>query len=55
LLDWAKIRRELGWAPALDVEDALERTIDWYRENEAWWRRLLERPAVDEEAWAGTR
>jgi dTDP-glucose 4,6-dehydratase len=55
LLDSTKIRRELGWAPALDVEDALERTIVWYRENEAWWRRLLERSAVDEEAWAGAR
>ena len=52
LLDSTKVRRELGWAPALDVEDALTQTIGWYRDNEAWWRRLLGRPAVDEERWA---
>lgn len=55
LLDSTKIRRELGWTPALDVEHALTQTIGWYRDNEAWWRRLVERPAVDEAAWAGAR
>jgi dTDP-glucose 4,6-dehydratase len=55
LLDSSKIRRELGWAPRLDVETALDHTICWYRDNEAWWRPLVGRPTVDEEAWAGAR
>jgi dTDP-glucose 4,6-dehydratase len=38
-LDIAKIR-ELGWQPAVSLQDGLERTVRWYRENEAWWRPL---------------
>ncbi len=37
-IDSSKLRRELGWAPAFqDFEAGLDATIDWYRENEAWW------------------
>ena len=34
-----KLRRT-GWAPRHTFESALERTIGWYRANEAWWRPL---------------
>lgn len=38
-IDSTKLREELGWAPAFgDFEAGLASTIDWYRENEAWWR-----------------
>jgi dTDP-glucose 4,6-dehydratase len=38
-IDSAKLRTELGWAPAFtDFESGLARTIEWYRENEDWWR-----------------
>ncbi len=30
--------RALGWNPATSVEDGLEKTVAWYRDNEAWWR-----------------
>jgi dTDP-glucose 4,6-dehydratase len=39
--------RELGWSPTLDFDDALDRTISWYRENEWWWRPLKETGASD--------
>ena len=39
-LDSTKIRRETGWEPAHTFADALERTIDWYRTNQAWWRTV---------------
>ncbi|MEL6329561.1 MAG: dTDP-glucose 4,6-dehydratase [Planctomycetota bacterium] len=40
-IDISKATRELGWSPASDRwEDALESTVRWYRENEAWWRPL---------------
>ena len=33
-----RLRTELGWAPAYsDFETGLANTIDWYRNNEAWW------------------
>jgi dTDP-glucose 4,6-dehydratase len=38
-IDWSKLRRELGWAPTYgDFTSGLAATIDWYRENESWWR-----------------
>ncbi len=38
-IDSTKLRTELGWSPAYpDFEAGLAATIDWYQENEAWWR-----------------
>jgi dTDP-glucose 4,6-dehydratase len=38
-LDAAKVGR-LGWAPRHPFASALESTVRWYREHEAWWRPL---------------
>jgi dTDP-glucose 4,6-dehydratase len=27
----------LGWEPAVDFAEGIERTVEWYRDNEAWW------------------
>ncbi len=51
LLDSTKARAELGWTPKIPIEQGLPETIRWYRDNEHWWRRLLDRQAVDEAAW----
>jgi dTDP-glucose 4,6-dehydratase len=32
--------RALGWNPARDVDEALSATVDWYRDNRAWWEPL---------------
>jgi dTDP-glucose 4,6-dehydratase len=38
-IDAAPLREELGWTPRFqDFEAGLAATIDWYRENERWWR-----------------
>jgi dTDP-glucose 4,6-dehydratase len=38
-IDAGKLRDELGWRPVYrDFRDGLRATIDWYRNNEAWWR-----------------
>ena len=29
--------RALGWEPSTALDDGLERTVDWYRDNEWWW------------------
>lgn len=39
-VDWSKINRELGWKPALDFDDWLVKTVDWYKENKEWWKKL---------------
>jgi dTDP-glucose 4,6-dehydratase len=35
-IDSSKIQRELGWNPSLKFEEGLEKTVDWYLENEKW-------------------
>lgn len=37
-INCSKIKRELGWAPSVSLERGLEKTVEWFRENEAWWR-----------------
>ena len=45
-IDPSRIRQELGWSPSVTVEQGLERTVQWYLDNEDWWRPLLERHGV---------
>ena len=47
-IDPARIRDELGWRPSVTVEEGLRRTVEWYLDNEEWWRPLLERQGVGE-------
>jgi len=39
-VDISKISKELGYSPKIDWEAGLGETIDWYLDNEAWWRPL---------------
>jgi dTDP-glucose 4,6-dehydratase len=36
--DASKLKNLIDWEPKLSFEEGLERTIRWYRDNEAWWR-----------------
>lgn len=38
-LDCSKIK-SLGWASSHNFEQAIEATVAWYIENEAWWRKI---------------
>ena len=40
-LDTTKLRG-VGWVPRESFEDGLRHTIDWYRQNEWWWRPIKE-------------
>jgi dTDP-glucose 4,6-dehydratase len=51
LLDATKIRTELGWAAARGFDEGLAETVDWYRDNRAWWEPLKARAPVEETAW----
>ncbi len=39
-LDIGKISKELGWAPTYSFEEALTITMNWYLDNESWWRKI---------------
>lgn len=45
-IDPSRIREELGWRPSVTVEEGLDRTVQWYLDNEAWWRALQNREGV---------
>jgi dTDP-glucose 4,6-dehydratase len=40
-LDHAKLRRDLGWAPAIPFAAGLRHAVEWYRRHEAWWQEIL--------------
>jgi len=52
-IDAAKIQSELDWRPTVDLEQGLRQTVDWYLENEAWWRALETRAGVGERLGLG--
>jgi dTDP-glucose 4,6-dehydratase len=41
-----KAERLLGWHARTSFEDGLERTVEWYRENDGWWRGIRNRQNV---------
>lgn len=42
-VDWTKINKELEYEPQVNFEDGLKHTIQWYRNNQAWWKPLKNR------------
>jgi dTDP-glucose 4,6-dehydratase len=38
-VDISKINKELGYSPEVNFEEGLEQTINWYKNNEAWWKK----------------
>ena len=38
-VDISKINNELGYSPQVNFEEGLEQTINWYKSNEAWWKK----------------
>ncbi|HPB71396.1 MAG TPA: dTDP-glucose 4,6-dehydratase [Phycicoccus sp.] len=52
-IDSTRLRTELGWEPQYrDFRSGLAATIDWYRDNESWWRPMK---AATEAAYAATQ
>ena len=39
-IDASKIQRELGWTPRFRFESAIKETVEWFRDNQAWWRGI---------------
>jgi dTDP-glucose 4,6-dehydratase len=36
-----KIKKELGWTPTYSFENAMKDTINWYLNNEKWWKEII--------------
>lgn len=39
-IDASKIKRELGWSPIETFETGIRKTVQWYLDNEVWWKRV---------------
>ncbi len=39
-IDWSKIKKDLGWQPKWSFLETLKLTIDWYKNNYQWWKKL---------------
>jgi dTDP-glucose 4,6-dehydratase len=40
-IDASKIERELHWKPSVTFEAGIGETVNWYLQNEPWWRRII--------------
>ena len=41
-IDASKMQSELGWIPEESFETGIRKTVEWYLNNESWWRRVLD-------------
>jgi len=39
-INFSKVKKELGWEPEINFEDGLKKTIEWYEDNQEWWRNI---------------
>jgi dTDP-glucose 4,6-dehydratase len=39
-VDWSGINRELGWKPEHNFDEYLSATVEWYKNNESWWKKI---------------
>jgi dTDP-glucose 4,6-dehydratase len=46
-IDHSKISAELGWEPSVNFEEGIKKTIEWYKKNEEWWKRILSKEYLD--------
>ena len=51
LLDSSKIRSELKWIPEISFQDGMDETIDWYVQNQWWWKKVKQKSLVSELNW----
>jgi len=42
-VDWNKLKK-LGWEPTVDFQQALEKTVQWYKEHRDWWKKIKNLP-----------
>ena len=45
-IDPTRMRDELNWRPSVTLEQGLDKTVQWYLDNEDWWRALQNRDGV---------
>ncbi len=54
-IDSSRIRTELGWQPAETFDTGIRKTIQWYLENEWWWRPIREAKYAGQRLGTGSK
>ena len=39
-MNFSKAKNELGWEPVVSFDQGLGKTIDWYKNNQIWWKNI---------------
>ena len=39
-IDFTKIKNDLGWEPEVNFEEGMKKTVEWYKENQDWWKSV---------------
>ncbi len=39
-IDWSTINKELGWHPKYSFDEYLRKTVEWYTNNQDWWKKI---------------
>lgn len=39
-IDFSKATEKLGWEPQIDFKEGLEMTVQWYNDNQEWWKKI---------------
>lgn len=50
-LDSTKIREQLGWRPKHKFKEGIKKTVEWYLNNEWWWRPLVNEKVLHPTPW----
>ncbi len=54
-IDYSKAQKELGYEPSKSVDDWLKDTIDWYVNNQDWWKPLKPKADIQAEKYLSKR
>lgn len=41
-IDYSKLRNELDYQPSVTFEEGLKKTVKWYKENDWWWKPIID-------------
>ncbi len=39
-MDFGKMKSELGWEPQTNFDEGMKKTVEWYKNNEDWWKEI---------------
>jgi len=39
-INFSKIKKDLGWEPETDFEEGMKKTVEWYKSNPDWWKKI---------------